>query len=145
MLSIGSIRSPIHCVTCCARTNDVGCISRRRLHLFDPFPDSRSGYSTTAACPHPATIPHFTFLLFFPDFPIFPQSDQTWQLNDPGQRTCERQLYRAVSLWLTINLGLYLDSTALHFSFGACPLTSTNIQKLHSKAPQIGTIRLGCL
>jgi hypothetical protein len=28
-----------------------------------------------------------------------PQSDQTWRLNDPGQRACEWWLYRAALRW----------------------------------------------
>jgi hypothetical protein len=74
--------------------------------------------------------------------PKLPQRDQTWRLIDPGQRTCERRLYRAALSWLTINLSLYLDRAALHFHlFWPIHLTLCDIQKSYCKASHIGTIR----
>ena len=67
---------------------------------------------------HVSIDPTFLLLPPGPSSQYSPQSDRTWRLNDPGQRTCEQRLYRAALSWLTVNLSLYLESAALHFNFG---------------------------
>ena len=46
------------------------------------------------------------------------QSEQTWQLNEPTQTTCEhlRGLTSHSDLLLTTDPSLYLDRAALHFN-----------------------------
>ena len=98
------------------------------IHTFDSL-------QATLAAP----IPRACFLPL-----LDPQSDRIWPLNVPTQRTCEHPRWLPAAP-LSLMSNRYQASISMVRPFAALqfrslPLTSGNIQKLHSNKSQIESI-----